>query len=197
MYHFIESIRVEDGRIPLLDHHQNRMDRTLFHYGKNTGPSLKDLIHVPENRQEGITKCRVIYSLDKVIQIEFLPYQVRKIHSVSLFDIGDRTYPFKFSDRAWIEDVLRKSGTEEVIMHQKGRITDASYANLVFLNGDRWVTPIAPLLHVVRRQTLLLDGIISEEELTTDDLSGFSHVKLINAMMTWEESPVLDLHDLS
>lgn len=197
MFHFIESIRVEDRSIPLLDYHQDRLERTLSHYGKSSGHVLKDLIHIPDDCRKGIYKCRVIYSLEKVMQIEFLPYRIKSINSISLVDIGDRSYSFKYLDRAWIKDVLGKSGSEEVIMHQNSRIKDASYANLGFLHGERWITPRVPLLQGVRRQKLLQDGIISEEEITTEDLPHFSCAKLINAMMTWEESPVLDLSDLS
>ncbi len=192
MYHFIESIRVQNGVMPLLDLHQMRLNRTMEHHG-SANFDLRDSIDVPSGARKGIYKCRVTYSTEGLVRTEFIEYKKRRVVSISPVNIGDRVYPFKYGQRNWIEDLLKQSGTDEIMMCQNGRITDASYANLVFFDGNRWITPAEPLLRGVRRHQLLLDQLIVEEDLRLEDLSRFSHVKLINAMMTWEESPVLIL----
>jgi 4-amino-4-deoxychorismate lyase len=168
----------------------------MEHHKSTRRLALNELIQVPASVRKGIYKCRVLYTADGIEDLQFIKYTTRKVDSLSLVDIQDRGYSFKYRERAWIEDLLRQSGTDEIVMCQNGRITDASYANLVFFDGVRWITPSRPLLKGVKRHQLLLDKKIAEEAIGLDDLHRFSHVKLINAMMTWEESPLLDLKRL-
>jgi 4-amino-4-deoxychorismate lyase len=190
---FIETMRMEDGRIPLLPYHQQRIDRTLAHLGKNVPFLLKDLLVVPEEAQKGVFKCRITYSPEKVSDIQFHSYMIKAVKTISLVDIGDHTYPFKYENRAWIMEFLERSSTDEIIMCKEDLITDASYANLAFFNGRFWVTPKKPLLFGTRRQQLLQNNILREEDIFIKDLQGYSRFKFINAMMTWEETPILQI----
>ncbi|MEM0942076.1 MAG: aminotransferase class IV [Bacteroidota bacterium] len=64
------------------------------------------------------------------------------------------------------------------------KVTDGSYFNLVFWDGNKWITPDAPLLNGVRRQQLLAANKIKEAPISIADLSAFEKVSLINAMLS-------------
>ena len=193
---FIETIRVENGKLPMLAEHQKRINASLSYFGYKPTFSLENEIIVPESYLYGIYKCRIIYDLRGILRIEFYPYEIRTTHSFALVDIGDYAYPFKYEDREWINDFIRSAKTDEIIMYKKDRITDSSYANLAFYDGSSWVTPRYPLLYGTRRSLLLKKGILAEKDIRIGDLRGYSQFKCINAMMTWEESPVFGLDSI-
>jgi len=196
MSRFIETIRIEDGIIPLLPEHQQRIDRTMAHLGATPPFLLDDVLVVPEEARKGIIKCRVIYDKNGVIDIQFHPYTIKTIDTFSLVDIGSHTYDFKYENRDWIKDLMKGAATGEIIMCQKDYITDASYANLAFFNGTSWVTPKNPLLHGTRRQQLIRTKVLSEVDITIKELQNYSRIKCINAMMTWEESPIYTIDQI-
>ncbi|WP_297763682.1 aminotransferase class IV [uncultured Muriicola sp.] len=196
MSHFIETIRIENGTVPMLNHHQQRMNHTLSHLGERGPFLIKSLLRIPKEAGKGIFKCRLIYDKDGILDIQFHPYTIRHIETFSMVDIGSHSYPYKFEDRAWINDLVNRSKADEIIMCQKDRITDASYANLAFFNGKFWVTPKKPLLHGTRRNLLLQKNILEEIDLTLHDLHNYSHFKCINAMMSWEESPIYKVEQI-
>jgi 4-amino-4-deoxychorismate lyase len=108
-----------------------------------------------------------------------------------LTEIGDHVYDYKYTDRGWLNEALQVAATDEIIFTSAGIIKDASYANLAFYNGSNWFTPKSPLLIGTRRAALIEEGLINETEIRVQDLHQYKSVKLINAMMLWEESATL------
>ncbi|HON17298.1 MAG TPA: chorismate-binding protein, partial [Spirochaetota bacterium] len=68
-------------------------------------------------------------------------------------------------------------------------------ANIAFYDGEKWLTPTKPLLYGTKREYLLEEGKIVEEEISTRDIKFFYKVSLINAMLDLEEIaiPVLNI----
>ena len=194
MFQFIETIRVEQGQLKKCEVHQKRMDDTLAHFGVKSFASLHDIQCPLPYSSLDLVKCRVLYDFTQFLQIDFTPYSIKQISTVSLVDIGDRDYSFKSADRQWITDLLNTSGASEIIMHDNGTVKDASYANLAFYDGSRWITPARPLLQGTKRDSLLSNNIIFKESILVEDLSNFTKIKFINAMMNWEESPELEMN---
>ena len=192
MYPLFESIRYKNGIPENLVFHQQRVDYTLLQLNATTPIILADHIisNVDKPKLDNqVYKCRLQYDLAGNVHIHFNPYSIRNIDTISIHDIGNNVYRYKFTDRIWINEMLTSSGTDEVILTKNGYIKDASYANLVFFDGAKWITPAQPLLVGTRRAVLLKAGIISEATLHINDLKNFVELKLINAMMRWEESP--------
>ncbi len=73
-----------------------------------------------------------------------------------------------------------------MLLVKQGFITDSSYCNIAFREGDQWFTPDKPLLNGVQRQYLLDQEIIRKQEIRLTDLSKFSSFKLFNAMIDWQ-----------
>jgi 4-amino-4-deoxychorismate lyase len=81
-------------------------------------------------------------------------------------------------------------------MVKDGFVTDASIANLAFYDGRQWITPDTPLLAGTRRRFLLDSGILHEAPVRPADLRDFHRIRLVNAMIPWEESPELPMEIL-
>lgn len=197
MSQFIESIRVEFGALMSLDYHQQRINNTLTHFNAQHHINLKQLVCPPEFSNTAVVKCRVLYDLNQILGIEFIPYTIKSISSVSFVSVNGKEYSFKYADRKWINDMVALSGTDEIIMHDQHLIKDASYANLAFYDGHKWVTPAQPLLKGTRREQLINSNIIVPHDIYINQLHLYKQVKFINAMMTWQESPSLGINNLS
>jgi 4-amino-4-deoxychorismate lyase len=197
MYLLFETIRIKNGIAENLSLHQQRVNRTFIELGAmGSVINLNELIYKHPDlplQKNGILKCKVQYDLNGNSYIKFEPYQIRKIRTISLQEIGQNDYHYKYTNRNWLQDLLTKAGTDEIILTKNGYITDASYANLAFYNGDQWITPLVPLLKGTRRAQLIEEGILSTATIHKNQLSMFKYVKIINAMMLWDESPLVEI----
>ena len=90
---------------------------------------------------------------------------------------------FKFANRLELNALLSESQHDEVIIVKDGKITDSSYSNLVFYNGENWITPDTYLLNGVRRKHLLDQEKIREQPIRAEELERFEKACLINAML--------------
>lgn len=190
---FIETICFQNAEFRNLDFHQNRLNKTRFKcLGMDDEWNLASILPLPEKGLAEKQKCRIVYG-EQLESIEFFPYQIRPIHSVRLVEHNSIEYKYKSLDRSQFELLKDSVAEDEIIIVQKGQITDTSYSNLVFFDGENWITPSRYLLNGTMRQALLREGKIMEEEINPKDFNKFLSFKLINAMMNLEESPELDI----
>lgn len=187
MSRFIESIKIEDQKIFLLDLHQKRVNQTFAHFGKegsiDLGKIFKDL-NVDEN---GLYKLRIAYDLEKNFKTQLIPYAISEIGEFRLVENNTYEYSFKFEDRTELEQMKATAKADEIIIVKNNRITDTSFSNLLFLKGKTWYTPSQFLLNGVMRQHLLKTNKIKEVDLTLQNLSEYSHFQLINSMNDFDE----------
>jgi 4-amino-4-deoxychorismate lyase len=196
MFPFFETIRYTNGIPENLTLHQQRVDYTLKHFSAKTSIDLANHIQSMTSKpimDNKVYKCRFKYDVDGHIDISFEPYSIKTIQTISIHDIGSYQYPFKYTERTWLNNIARTAGTDEVILTHKGFIKDASYANLAFFDGKTWMTPSQPLLMGTRRASLINAKTIIESPIQVKELEKFSFVKCINAMMLWEESPMIKI----
>jgi 4-amino-4-deoxychorismate lyase len=198
MYQFFETIRYKNGVLENLFFHQQRVNRTLVNFKEfdlSKGPigtiNLSTIQPPTTLLTDQVYKCRVKYNLAANYEVSFEPYTIRSIKNCLLTEIGDHVYDYKYTDRGWLNEALQVAATDEIIFTSAGIIKDASYANLAFYNGSNWFTPKSPLLIGTRRAALIEEGLINETEIRVQDLHQYKSVKLINAMMLWEESATL------
>ena len=196
MYPFFETIRYKNGILENLSYHQIRINRTLRALGGNT-PIQLDEIHIEGDVEKDIVyKIKCLYNLEGAFHIEKDIYNKKTIQTVSIHLAAQEEYQFKFTDRTWLNDALKKSGTDEIIIVQNNIIKDGNYANLVFFNGIEWHTPKHPLLLGTHRARLIEQNKIIEKNITLTDLGNYSSLKFINAMMLWEESPEIEIREI-
>ena len=185
---FIESICVKDGKAPLLDLHQNRMDRTYaFHFKAENPFSLETFVE--EVPAAGTFKLRIIYD-HSIQQINHSLYIKRDVRSLQVVSSDDINYDFKYADRDELNSLQEKRNKkDDIIIVKNEMVTDSFYANLIFWDGDKWLTPINNLLQGVRRQHLINTRQITPAKISAKDIFFYDKVGLINAM--------LDIDDIS
>lgn len=193
----LESIKLKDGRLHNPDYHQRRMNSALGElFPEASEIDLQKSIQIPEPCRTGLFKVRVLYG-PAIERIEFEPYQPRVIQSLKVVHHESIDYHLKFTDRQILQQLFAQRGDcDDVIIVKNGWVTDAFAANLLFFDGQKWVTPHLPLLKGTQRQFLLDQGIISETEIREEDISGYTKIGLINAMVDFEEMPVVPVEKI-
>ena len=189
MSQFIESIRIHNGVTENLTLHQKRVNKTLRQKageGLNLNKLLQEL-QIPKN---GLFKWRLEYTKDKIKQNQLIPYTSKTVKRIKLVEAPDLKYALKYSDRNSFEKLLTQSNADDIIITQKGFITDASYSNLFFWDGQQWVTPSTPLLYGTQREIILKKKLAIEKQIHLNNLSNYTHFKRVNAMMKWEDSNI-------
>jgi 4-amino-4-deoxychorismate lyase len=187
---FIETIRLADGQLFNLHFHNKRLNYTRnTYFGENQEWDLAQLITIPEAFQSGLFKCRVTYG-EKVEKIEFEQYQPRLVQHLRLVNDNNIEYSFKYQNRLWLNSLFAQRGeADDVLIIKNGFVTDTSYANIVFWNGQQWITPDTFLLAGTQRTRLLEEGLIFEQKIRARDLPKYSHARLINSMLDFETTP--------
>jgi len=183
MCRFVESIRVENGRVHDLEYHNARLNRTRHDFfGLRTEIDLHQIIPIPPDNGS-LFKCRIIYD-DQIRNIEFLPYRPRMIKTLKLVRDDGIDYAYKYENRSGIDGLMNlRDSQDDILIVRHSRITDTSFSNIVFRKGCRYLTPADPLLKGTKRQKLLDGGIIEEADIKRSDLSYFDGACLINAML--------------
>jgi len=178
-----ETIKIVNGKPENLAFHDKRMNfsrQKLF--GNNDILRLSEFIQVPEEFKTGLARCRVIYE-SSIKSTEYSSYVPAVIKTLKLVYADTLIYDFKYLDRSCLTRLIDTSTADDILIIKNGCITDSSFANIVFTDGKRWVTPDTPLLCGTMREKLLVKGIINTEKVTIDNLSQFTHFRLINAML--------------
>ena len=148
---------------------------------------LQGLISVPENMKEGTVKCNIIYDKE-IIEIKFELYVKRPVRSLKLVHASGLDYHLKYHDRSVLEALYAQRGDcDDVIIVNDGMITDTSFSNLVFFDGESWHTPATPLLEGTCRARLLSERKIILADIRPSDLTRYQGCKLINAMLDLDE----------
>lgn len=187
MSQFIESIKVEDKEIFLLELHQKRVNQTFSNFGKEDSIDLTKIYKNLQHDEDGLFKLRISYDLDKRIRTQMIPYAIPEIHDFQLVENNSFDYSFKFEDRKELDKMKMKSKAEEIIIVKNNHITDTSFSNLLFLKGKEWFTPTTYLLSGVQRQHLLKQKKIKEAEITLQNIKQFSHFQIINALNDFDD----------
>jgi 4-amino-4-deoxychorismate lyase len=189
MYRFVETLMWKQAEMPLLSDHINRMIRTCeaHNFPVPDIDQLQQALSELDFEAETV-KLRILYG-EQGYQITAQPYQKFIPERLYLLKADHIHYPYKYLDRHDIQELKKQVPPDsDIIMLQDGRITDASYANLVFWDDHTWWTPMKPLFEGIRRQHLLRTGQIHEREIGPDDLKYFTRVGLINALLDLGES---------
>lgn len=191
MCQLLETIRADRKGLRNLSFHNERVNHSrarLFQASDHW--DLADLIRLPDLDPELTYRCRFIYAFG-VNHVEFLPYLPRRIHRLFLVRADHLEYSLKYLDRSTLERLKKRMAPEpdtDILIVRNGLITDTSVANLALYDGNRWFTPASPLLKGTKRAYYLKQGLLKEKDLTPADLSHFSKVRLINALVDLEEA---------
>lgn len=186
MCRYIETIRIEKGRLRNIAYHDRRMNEVRREvWGVDRSASIET--YIDASPYEERTRCRVTYGRD-VESVEFFPYQIRPVHSLQLVRGGQIEYRRKRADRSELNALFACRGeADDVLIVRGGLLTDTSIANIALGDGTGWYTPASPLLEGTQRDCLLDAGMIRPLDIHADDLSRFQKIRLFNAMIDFGE----------
>jgi 4-amino-4-deoxychorismate lyase len=194
---FIETICYEKGRFQRIELHNERLNRTRNNFfGLKTNLQLELFLSIPEYLKNETVKCTVTYGSD-IIGIEYNLYKIRPVNSLQLVNDDTIDYTFKYADRRKIDAFFfRRGQSNDILIVKNGLVTDTSYANIVFRQDDQWYSPQNPLLKGTRLSSYLLEKRVTTALLRPKDLSFFSEARIINAMISIENSPVIPIENI-
>jgi 4-amino-4-deoxychorismate lyase len=191
-----ETIKVVDGVPANLAYHTARLNRSRHDlFGSTDNIDLRDVLNGRLDCGKGVNRCRVVYQ-ERIISVETTPYQKRRICSLSLVECNTLEYSYKFVDRSCIEALFKNIRTDDILLVKNGYITDASFANVVFDDGTKWITPSTPLLQGTARARLLENGAIVADEITIHNCRHFKRAALINAMIDLDDVQHIRIEDI-
>lgn len=173
---FIETIRCEDEEVFNLHYHKKRISRTI---GMNI--DLEEYIYPPCVE---LLKCRVAYTKDEIIDINYSSYTPKQINSFKLVYDDNISYKYKSTNRKNIDNLYnQKENADEIIIVKNGLITDTTIANIAIYQNGIWITPKKPLLLGTTRDRLIEKDLIQEKDITVEELLSSSKIGLLNAMI--------------
>lgn len=183
---FIETIRIEGGRIHNLPYHNARMNRTRAEvFGQVAPLDLAEFIEPAP--YQGRTKCRVEYA-EHVRGIDYTPYRIRVMRSLRMVVSDTAEYRHKRADRAFLDDLFRSRGdSDDILIVREGLLTDTYICNIALGDGQSWVTPARPLLAGTARASLLDAGTIRAEDIPAEDVYTYPRIRLFNALIGFGE----------
>ncbi len=180
---FLETIRVIDGDVKHLQYHQKRYESVLHSLGVKKIRSLNEYIKPPEF---GLYRCRIVYDAQD-IWVDFFEYQKREVKSLKIIFDDKIRYTQKSASREHLDNLFaQRSLCDDVLIVQDSFITDTTIANVAFLKDGMWYSPKKPLLCGTTRQRMLDDGIITLKDIRVDELSEYSGLALMNAMIDFD-----------
>jgi len=195
MCRLFETIRITDGKPVNLELHEKRLNRSRRKlYGLNVDIRLADYIRVPEECRAGLFRCRVIYGKE-IASAEFTPYVPAPVKTLRLVHADTLSYDLKYLDRSSLTGLINRDVADDILIVKEGCVTDTSYSNVAFSDGKQWVTPDTPLLCGTMRERLMHDRILKAERITIDNLTHFTHFRLINAMLGFD-APLLPIENI-
>jgi len=177
----LETIKIEEGKISNLFYHQKRCNESRKALFSTTDIlDLKNVIRkIPK---KGVWRCRILYA-KKVQSVEYIPYVPKEVHSLKIVPSTIK-YDFKYAHREKLNALLAiHTEVDEIIIEKDGYLTDTTIANIALYDGKQWVTPKNPLLNGTIREKLLDDGFLKLHNIKRTDLSDYTHLALMNAMI--------------
>lgn len=191
---FIETIKIDNGKIYNLEYHNKRMNDTrCCFFGDVSALDLSDYIDATPFQSRH--RCRVEYA-ETILKVEYFPYHIRPVTTLQLVEDNNIDYSYKRSDRSALNYLFNLKGDKaDVLIVKNGLLTDTSIANIALYKEGSWFTPLHPLLKGTKRRELLERGIIRETDIKIQELCHYSEICLFNAMIEFGEIkfPVINI----
>ena len=189
-----ETIKVKGNRLQHVDYHNLRLNKSRRElFDASDSWDLHSLFDLPILNPAIIYRCKLIYGAN-FHSVEFFPYTIKPLQTLKLVRVDSISYQYKYLDRKVLDyHKLLYPEADDIIFVVGTQITDCTYANLVFSDGQNWITPSSPLLRGTKRQQYIDEQIISEAVIDVDGLKRFKKLKIINAMIDLADSPEIDM----
>jgi len=195
-FQLLESLRLDDGHIPRLDLHLQRLAATAahFHWPWDADWAQRARQHLADTAQahpQGVFKLRLLLDVHGHIEVQAAPLPAAPT-SPPTVALADRPMPeaddfirHKTTQRAAYAAFPAPPGCFDTLLYNaRGELTEFTIGNLAMKLEGHWYTPplSAGLLPGVMRASLLASGALTERTLTLDDLPVAEEMELINSV---------------
>lgn len=174
-----ETIRVQNGRAILLGWHRRRLQAAAARRGFRLPRELLGTLRLPRS---GRFRLKLTIGPKTPAQYTLHDAAIRRAKRLRLVRCAIR-YPLKCADRHALQALYKsRQNADDVVIVRNGLISDTTVANVAIFDGDRWLTPAAPLLKGTVRARLLAGGFLTVASLRPETLEPQWLVGLMNAM---------------
>ena len=201
MYPLFETVCIRDAKVMYPEWHIRRYEESFLRfYGYPPQEPLFDSVSLLDSLQRlpasDMVKMKILYG-SKEKTVELSPYSSKNIQTLKMVEADDIDYSLKFADRSCLDELTARRGIyDDILIIKDEMVTDSSFCNIVFFDGDRYITPSTPLLRGVARQRLLDLGVIEEREVRAVDIGKFGSFVLINAMRDFFSLPQIPVGNI-
>lgn len=188
MYPLFETLCIDNGRICNAEWHCRRFETSYSSLYRHCPTySLLDNTHISSEYNTGIFRLRISYN-ESSTKTEIGPYITKNITRLKVWAVAPSfDYSLKYTDRSVLNYLFSQRGCcDDVLIIKNGMVTDTSVCNIVFFDGQKWITPSTPLLCGTARARLLADGTIEERPIAESDIHKFEAFRLINALRQFD-----------
>ncbi len=191
---FFETVKIVDKKIYNLSYHQKRLDGVFESFSSK---NIIDLSTIIKPTQDGLLRCKVIYSLDGDYSVEYFPYKKRNIQKLFFVDDESIEYKFKSTAREKLDALYAKRGEcDDVLICKNNLLTDTTIANIALYDGAKWWTPKHPLLQGTTRARLLEQKKIFEKNIEVDRVFEYKKIAMMNAMVDFDIIPQENIRNI-
>lgn len=176
-----ESINITNGEVCNLPYNQLRAAKyssiDLLSY-------INSNVNIPV---AGTHKLRITHSESGIYDHTLELYTPKRVDSLKLITDNDIDYHKKSTDRRCFDNLMEHKGAcDDILIIKNGVVSDISFANILFLDGERWITPDTPLLEGTCRARLIAQNIVTTRRVTPNDLGLFSKFMVVNSMLDFD-----------
>ncbi len=193
-FSLLESLRLEHGAMPLLEHHLDRLRASAAHFGWPWSAAWDDRVRqqlraAALGHPDGVFKLRLLLSVDGAVEV-----QVSSLAAPASAVVALATRPMPPADdfirhkttlRAAYDAFPPPAGClDTLLFNERDELTEFTIGNVALQLGGQWFTPplSAGLLPGVMRASLLAKGALTERRLTLGDLHAAETIELINSV---------------
>lgn len=184
MYPLFETLCIDNGRICNAEWHCRRFETSYSSLYRHCPTySIFDNTHISSEYNTGIFRLRISYN-ESSTKTEIESYITKNITRLKVWEVASSfDYSLKYTDRSILNNLFSQRGDcDDVLIIKNGMVTDTSVCNIVFFDGQKWITPSTPLLCGTARARLLADCTIEERPIAVCDIHKFEAFRLINAL---------------
>ncbi|MBC7701111.1 chorismate-binding protein [Aquabacterium sp.] len=200
-FELLESLRLEDGHIPRLEAHLQRLTRTARHFGFPLDAEIvrRALTQRAQAHPHGIHKVRLLLDAQGQATCESSPLAttalpIRVALAAHAMPVADEFIAHKTTQRSAYAAFSPPPGCFDTLLwNAQGEITEFTIGNVAVKLAGLWLTPplSAGLLPGVMRETLLAEGHLRERTITVNELRQAEGIALINSVRGWMDAELM------
>ncbi len=202
-FELLETMRVEAGRVALLDAHLARLTRSaeLFGFHLDHPRVIETIEAATAQLDSGAHRLRL--TLDAKgsvgVTVEILPtdgpWQPVALAATAV-SVSDMLLYHKTTHRQIYEQAAAEvpATCEALLFNEHGLITESAIANVVYeMQGERFTPPVSDgLLPGTLRGQLVAAGEVQERSLAISELERIEGLYLVNALRGWRRARLVD-----